>query len=334
VSFGPSAVALIAERSGGVPRLINLICDRALHRGHLARTSLIDSDIVRVAMIDLGLAEAVAPAIPAAIHDAPVPSFYPEVAAVQKMTVAPEPAAPVDSAEPKKDPEQIFFEEHDLIHADHAVALQAPAATSAAAAKEEAPPPAPAAPPDDGDRPLLFESRGTWTGQASALGRRRWRRRTRRLLLAMAAAAGVVVVLYAQNQWEQSVEVMTAAQTPSSPLDIPARVGRPQPAERKAAVAESQAQPALPAPLSSAGDGNYSIDVALFSSVARASRLAAELTAANYHVSIREIELPDRGRLFEVMVGPFSTHAGADAALARVRAMPGYQDARLAASNP
>ncbi len=40
VSFATRAVDLIAD-DGGIPRLINLICDRALHRGHLARTSLI-----------------------------------------------------------------------------------------------------------------------------------------------------------------------------------------------------------------------------------------------------------------------------------------------------
>ena len=71
VSFESAGVDLIAQKSGGVPRVINLICDRALHRGHLARTPSIDSDIIRVAMIDLGLAEADSPPIPTAIPGSP-----------------------------------------------------------------------------------------------------------------------------------------------------------------------------------------------------------------------------------------------------------------------
>ena len=36
VHFSPNAIDAVFRVSGGVPRVINLICDRALHRGHLA----------------------------------------------------------------------------------------------------------------------------------------------------------------------------------------------------------------------------------------------------------------------------------------------------------
>lgn len=35
VHFSPNAIDLVFRVSGGIPRVINLICDRALHRGHL-----------------------------------------------------------------------------------------------------------------------------------------------------------------------------------------------------------------------------------------------------------------------------------------------------------
>ena len=47
VAFSGDAVEAIYELSGGVPRVINKLCDRALHVGHTRRVSTIDADIVR-----------------------------------------------------------------------------------------------------------------------------------------------------------------------------------------------------------------------------------------------------------------------------------------------
>ena len=47
VAFSGDAVEAIYELSGGVPRVINKLCDRALHLGHTRRVSTIDVDIVR-----------------------------------------------------------------------------------------------------------------------------------------------------------------------------------------------------------------------------------------------------------------------------------------------
>lgn len=66
VEFSPDAVDLIHQTSGGVPRLINLVCDRALHRSWIARTSHIDADLVNGALADLGFG---APTVP----EPPVP---------------------------------------------------------------------------------------------------------------------------------------------------------------------------------------------------------------------------------------------------------------------
>ena len=49
VSFTGAALSAVHQKSGGVPRLINLICDRALLGGYVAGTRVIDAPVVRQA---------------------------------------------------------------------------------------------------------------------------------------------------------------------------------------------------------------------------------------------------------------------------------------------
>ena len=49
VSFTSGALAAVHQKSGGVPRLVNLICDRALLGGFVAGTRVIDAPLVRQA---------------------------------------------------------------------------------------------------------------------------------------------------------------------------------------------------------------------------------------------------------------------------------------------
>ena len=55
VSFSAGALVLVHRLSGGIPRLINLICDRALVAGFSLRTSRITTEIVRHAAEGLAL---------------------------------------------------------------------------------------------------------------------------------------------------------------------------------------------------------------------------------------------------------------------------------------
>ncbi|HZI81239.1 MAG TPA: AAA family ATPase [Vicinamibacterales bacterium] len=57
VEFTGGAVEAVHLASGGVPRLINRVCDRALQRGFDARRKTIDRDLVSAAVRDLGLDE-------------------------------------------------------------------------------------------------------------------------------------------------------------------------------------------------------------------------------------------------------------------------------------
>jgi type II secretory pathway predicted ATPase ExeA len=89
VSFSADAAERIYELSGGVPRLINKLCDRALHVGHMRKMSILDAEIVDSANPDVvppprepviapvSIGEMLAPVppavqVPVAVNPAPV----------------------------------------------------------------------------------------------------------------------------------------------------------------------------------------------------------------------------------------------------------------------
>ncbi len=55
VTFAPKAVALVHRYSTGIPRLINMLCDRALLNAYTAQATRVDADLVRVAAEGLDL---------------------------------------------------------------------------------------------------------------------------------------------------------------------------------------------------------------------------------------------------------------------------------------
>jgi hypothetical protein len=101
VHFSPNATDAIFRVSGGTPRVINLVCDRALHRGHLARKSVIDLEAVTQAIEDLGVGSlTVAPSFVAPPETPMAPAAEPVVPPIRPETAAAAPppaAAPVES---------------------------------------------------------------------------------------------------------------------------------------------------------------------------------------------------------------------------------------------
>jgi general secretion pathway protein A len=87
VSFSGDAVETVYELSGGVPRVINKLCDRALHLGHTRKVPVVDADIVYAANPD-----AVAPPREPVI--APVTIAEPTAPPPVVAAVATEPVAP------------------------------------------------------------------------------------------------------------------------------------------------------------------------------------------------------------------------------------------------
>lgn len=59
--FTPTALRVVHDYSGGIPRVINMLCDRALLGGYAAQTSVIDETLVTAAVEALELAPATRP---------------------------------------------------------------------------------------------------------------------------------------------------------------------------------------------------------------------------------------------------------------------------------
>jgi hypothetical protein len=342
IAFAPDAVELIFQTSKGVPRLINLICDRALHRGHLARTEKIDIDILRVAVVDLGLADV----------RVPLPPAFPARGLDVTRTSGGE-----DRPKPEDVSEHVSFDDHDLLHAVAEISskLQDTRVVSKSTPtlrREE--PLGQYVKEDDaavsaagGERPLklLVESWGRrWTRELLS-PRLRSGGQARRLAVALSvllvAAAAFVAVSYWQTQegdLNAPIRLPPLPQIPVIAAGVPWRP-RPQPN----AVPLNNALPAAPATGATAlkpaaglsagrgGAGLYAIDVALFNSRSRADRLAGELTAAGFHAYQNDLDLGGRGHLHEVLVGMYATREAADAAAAKIREMRGYQDAKVVA---
>jgi general secretion pathway protein A len=326
VSFSSEAVDLICGTSTGVPRLINLICDRALHRGHLKRVAQIDADTVRAAVADLGLAEARVPP-PSASH-----ASEPDTA---RRTLGNNDRAKAD--EKAHDTTFDTVDEQDLLRAVHAGATR-PAETTAEVPEQWAEEQAAAAPPSaDSDWPLalLVESPRGKRGSEPFFARPR-RRHTRRWPALGASAvllmAAVVGVSYWQSHEEELRAAIVVPMLPAPPTGRVTAAGVPPAADvvpltgDQHAASDSGKSTAPPG-----SKGVYAIDVALFNSDTRARRLVDELTAAGYHAYQHDLDLGDRGHLHEVLVGLYTTRDAADTDLARIRAIRGYQDAALTA---
>ena len=89
IAFSDDAVEAVFQRSGGVPRLVNRLCDRALHHAYDRRAATIDRAIVDAA-------NGAAPAIAVPEAHSPAPAVAPTSAPAAAAAPAAAPAAPVE----------------------------------------------------------------------------------------------------------------------------------------------------------------------------------------------------------------------------------------------
>ena len=222
IRFSDDAVEAIFEESGGVPRLVNRVCDRALHHAYNSRASTIDRAIVEAAKGQAPVR--VAPPPPAADVSTPSAPDAPSEQAAPAAAAAP---APVVEAPPRaEEPSAEEKIEQWVTRAD---------------AQVDAPPP---------PRPLLTDWRRRWLPtnvaidpddrRRSALAQtkveRQARRAQRRLagaVIGLLAVAGVLII--ASFSIGASVDLWSAvsarfAPPPSPDLPPPVRPKLPPPA--------------------------------------------------------------------------------------------------------
>ena len=93
VRFSREAIDAVYETSGGVPRLINRLCDRALHHGHLRRVAVIDRPTVSLAVAEMQ------PLLPTLVDE---PAERAESVTASEPVVVIEPVAVIEPKEPKE----------------------------------------------------------------------------------------------------------------------------------------------------------------------------------------------------------------------------------------
>jgi hypothetical protein len=91
VRFSAEAVDTVFRVSGGTPRVVNLVCDRALYLSHLARKAVVDMETVTQASDDLGVGT-LTPA--PSLHVAPMRSPAAPIAAKPVPTLPAAPSTP------------------------------------------------------------------------------------------------------------------------------------------------------------------------------------------------------------------------------------------------
>ena len=110
VLFAPDMIETLHRRSGGVPRLINRVCDRALQLAYEKRATAVDRETLETALLEVG-STTLSPTWDAIIADAkPSPALTAAVPAPGAAPVPGEVPAPVATAAAPVDPAPPVYE--------------------------------------------------------------------------------------------------------------------------------------------------------------------------------------------------------------------------------
>lgn len=360
VLFSPDIMQRLHLRTGGVPRLINRVCDRALQMAFEQKAERVDRVTLEAALNEIGSAM-LSPTWDAIMAEAPAPQ--PEPAPKVIPPVAPPPSAPeiqvppiadVETAPAQDDAEDFQKEVAQWVSRD----LAPPARKLSPVFAEVTPEqlrawrrsPRSASAPAAPVRNLKLD----WPDdvRSETVVQRLLRVWTKRL--AMAAALGAVIVV-ATKVIATQAPVPMIFEGATIPHDAPTRVAAIPPIETPAGngptteAAPDQAPmalvpvaqlplaaaPVVQAPLAQAVPsapaavaGNYLVGVGLFSSQARADQLVDVLTQAGLPVMQRPFQMRQR-EVQQIVLGPFFSRADAVADLQRLKALGGYDDATV-----
>jgi general secretion pathway protein A len=306
VEFSREAIDLVFRGSGGVPRVINLICDRTLQRAHAARAFFIDSSLVKEAIKALGLD------VPGRTPETAPAAVAPATAATAELKQAETAATP--PVEPK---------------------AAEPGAAAAPPAHVDIPAPAPAVPARRVDSvPSSPQILSEFAAESDLLGRSSGRlalwRLAASLVMAALTAAAVAAFWYVYltgGTIEASAPVLPpppAWRTTGTQQPAPAVLTIENVPAANQAVERTARTPQL--------DAIYAIQVASFDSRARAERLLAELADQGFRARLVETDRGPAGLLIQIRIDGYRTFADAEHDLTRVREIPGYADAHLVAN--
>jgi type II secretory pathway predicted ATPase ExeA/cell division septation protein DedD len=328
--FPPAVVDALHQRSGGVPRLINRVCDRALHLAYARQAQHVDRETLDAALIEIG-STTLLPTWDSIVF-AESPTSLPPTPA------APEPAAALvahgvvlpppferELASPIDHDEEFRSEIADWVEQDLAPPSRTPSplksgdnapALTRRTARKVAP-----------NQATTYTVKTDWPRDLRSETyiqrlRRVW---GKRVATAVAIVAGLNVAMVGGSLLLGSV----TAPAPPAPPEAPAR------AVPGIALPEMPLDdaPAPVAPVAPTGaSGEYLVAVGLFATRERADQLVDALTAAGLPAMQRSLQLRQQ-EMQQIVLGPFLSRSDAVADLRRLQSLGGYDDARVVTSS-
>ena len=303
--FAPMALPLLHELSGGIPRVINRICDRTLQLAYERRSPLIDREMIAEAAEQSPAPPGSTPAFSInndqPIHDeAPTTPFPLETPAAFSNRV-----------------------DAWLSHLDGQPRTSTPPKAAEPAIPVVTPPPTGDELGEFLHEPVMFEA---------PLRRRQPERHIYRLARRWARTAAIgLVALVGLNAVVAAASYVPARLTPAlqaadlPPLPPPPALRLPQTAP---GLGSNDAMTASPNGASSDA-AKYSIAVGAYSTDVRAAKQVQLLAASGFHAFRQPLPLKDRV-LYQVFVGPFDAQSAAHDELERLRASSSdYADAQI-----
>jgi type II secretory pathway predicted ATPase ExeA/cell division septation protein DedD len=350
VQFTNAAIEFVWAASHGIPRVINLVCDRALLCAARSRTMRVEGQHVVGAVDDLGLP------VPATFDQArareSLPQEFPEAPAEPEAQPEPIPSEAFADApdEPPGDPFTSFLRKSDQAAAEPAKreeANQPPHASRSAhglgadfsmtvissrvAETREI------ALPIAGARMFAFNA-------DSAAARQRRRRTLTPAGACLALIAAVVGYWYSMapvSRRPQSVAIEQPARTPEVVDPSPAsqaRLNAPAApvgsSDHVVSSARNSERAGTQEPALGQAAAGFALQMATFQSDARAVQAVQEFRDAGYQAYRVERSLRDGTRAYAVFLGPYAQRAAAERDRERARQIPGYGTGLVVQMNP
>jgi type II secretory pathway predicted ATPase ExeA len=297
VAFAPDALRAVYQISHGVPRLINLLCDRSLHECWRAKVDSVRSNAVHDAAARLGLTA-----------DDPIAAL----SAPLSRAIAIEPTPIPD------EPTQVRVPDEPNMARIAEVFETVPALGEQPIAEE---------PPQQPDQPL-----GNFLSEEELKVRAEPQPRVNpAIVVALGAtvsvlAGGLTLYFLARGNDVRNLELPSPPPRPSLSQSWP---GVPQ--RVAASTAANGDQPARASSGATAPDGeeSYGIQIASLKEVTRAQRLIDELAAIGVNARAVERDLGAAGLWYQVVADGYASIETVQVDLERIQQLPGYSDARF-----
>ena len=300
IVFEEDAIRRISEATGGIPRVINLLCDRALFRAASAgKTYVTVADVIGAAE-DLWL-PAAAPAKPP-IEPEPPRALVKQDAASRQPQRQGLPAA----YQMRHDAHYVEELEARTLRgrgAAYDTAVEAPAVSQPASSHEAA-----------GKRLASLVA-------VAAVG-------------VVLSATGMWFMRSGTNSGTKpgTTQVRETKAIEPAPESTTSRVDAqpiPSPTPESASLVATSGTPAAPPATPGAAAQRFVVRMATFRTKARAMEAIRELGAAGYSAFSAEVELRDGARAFTVCLGPYTDREAAAQDLERAQRTPGYGSGRV-----